>query len=125
MRRAHPEGQKDRNHDEVVKWLKALGASVQSLTAIGDGAPDLLIGYRGVNVLAEVKDGRLEPARRKLRPNQVKWHASWRGQVDVVECAEDAIALLKRLAPPLNAKAVIYVPGEFDADDYNGRPGHG
>ena len=127
MRRAHIEGHKDSNHDEVVKWLKAIGATVQSLTSLGYGAPDILIGYRGVNVLAEIKDGRLPPSRRELRKNQVEWHASWRGQVAIVECAEDAVALLRRLAPPLGAKACIYVPGdvEVDADDYNGRPQRG
>ena len=125
MRRAHIEGHKDSNHDEIVKWLKAFGATVQSLTSLGDGCPDLLIGYRGVNVLAEIKDAKLSPSRRQLRRNQVDWHARWRGQVAVVECPEDAVALLKRLAPPLNAQAVIYVPGPAvqgcDVDDFNGR----
>jgi hypothetical protein len=101
---------------EVVRWLRAIGATVQSLASVGQGCPDLLVAYRGVNVLMEVKSGRLPPSRRKLTPAQVKWHASWRGQVAIVECAEDAVALLRRLAPPLGAKAVIYVPGDVEVD---------
>lgn len=80
----------DRNQAEIVKRLRALGVSVQPLHTIGGGVPDLLCGYRGLNLLLEVKDGEKPPSDRKLTMDQLIWHRLWRGQVVVVESVEDA-----------------------------------
>lgn len=86
----------DDNQKEIVAGLRKMGASVQSIAAMGGGVPDLLVGYRGVNLLLEVKDGRKPPSGRKLTEDEAKWHRNWTGQVVVVECLEDAVeALLK------------------------------
>jgi hypothetical protein len=53
--------------------------------------PDLLIGWRGKNLLVEVKDGSKPPSDRKLTPDQVKWHEAWRGQVCVVKSVQEAL----------------------------------
>ena len=45
----------DANQTEIVKALRQVGASVQSLASTGKGCPDLLVGFRGVNWLLEVK----------------------------------------------------------------------
>jgi hypothetical protein len=79
-RRAKPDG----NQTEIVKALRDAGASVQLLSMVGDGCPDLLVGFRGRNYLLEVKDGRLPPSARKLTPDQKDWHEAWRGQARVV-----------------------------------------
>lgn len=88
MRRA---AKVDRNQPEIVGALRAVGASVQPLHAVGQGCSDLLVGFRGVNHCLEVKDGSLPPSRRKLTPDQVEWHASWRGSVVVVNNIAEAM----------------------------------
>lgn len=87
----------DANQAELVRVLRAAGASVQLLHAVGKGCPDLLVGIRGVNVLAEVKDGAKVPSARVLTPDQVLWHRRWRGQVAIIESPADALALLARV----------------------------
>lgn len=91
MRRA---ARVDANHAVIVGGLIRCGASVQSLANTGQGCPDLLVGHRGRNLLMEIKDGSKPPSARKLTPDQVEWHAQWRGRVIVVENVEQAIAAL-------------------------------
>ena len=69
----------DRNQPEIVKALRACGAIVQSLAAVGQGVPDLLVGYKGQTYLVEVKDGERPPSERQLTDQQIEWHADWRG----------------------------------------------
>lgn len=88
MRRA---AKVDDNQAEIVAALRKIGASVQPLHAVGQGCPDLLVGWRGITSLLEVKDGKKPPSARKLTPDQEKWHAAWMGQVTVVETVEQAI----------------------------------
>ncbi|MCE6007596.1 hypothetical protein ACNJ69_12170 [Acinetobacter soli] len=93
MRRA---AKVDANHAEIVKALRAIGATVQSLATTGKGCPDLLVGYRGVNWLMEVKDEAKIFSQRQLNPHQVEWHKSWRGQVHVIETVDQAINLISK-----------------------------
>lgn len=92
MRRA---ARTDANHEEIVKALRAVGATVQSLAAVGHGVPDLLVGYQGKTILMEVKDGKKPPSKRELTEDQVKWIDSWSGGsvfiVDNVEAAWNAL----------------------------------
>ncbi|WP_116328100.1 hypothetical protein [Cupriavidus phytorum] len=88
MRRA---AKVDANQAEIVEALRKIGATVQPLHAVGQGCPDLLVGWRGMNTILELKDGRKPPSARKLTEDQEKWHANWRGQVAVVETVEQAI----------------------------------
>jgi hypothetical protein len=84
----------DANQSEIVAAFRKAGATVTPLHAVGQGCPDLLVGFRGVNYLVEVKDGAKPPSARKLTPDQVSWHDTWRGQVAVVKSAAEALALL-------------------------------
>ena len=86
MRRA---ARVDANQPEIVKALRAAGASVQHLHTIGRGCPDLLVGFRGNNWLLEVKDHN-----GTLTADERTWSAIWRGQVDVVRSADDALRLI-------------------------------
>lgn len=88
MRRA---AKTDDNQAEIVAALRKIGASVQPLHAVGQGCPDILVGWRGFNTILEIKDGKKPPSARKLTPDQEKWHAAWMGQVTVVETVEQAI----------------------------------
>lgn len=91
MRRA---AKVDRNQAEIVAAFRKAGASVQPLHGVGQGCPDLAVGFRGVNYMVEVKDGEKPPSARKLTPDQVEWHDAWRGQVCVVNDIAEALALL-------------------------------
>jgi Holliday junction resolvase len=92
MRRA---ARTDSNHEEIVKALRAVGATVQSLAGVGHGVPDLLVGYEGKTILMEIKDGAKSPSKRELTPDQVKWIDNWTGGsvfiVDTVQAAWNAL----------------------------------
>lgn len=77
-----------------MQELEQIGATVQSLASIGRGCPDLLVGYRGINFLLEIKDGKKSPSRRRLTGDQVDWHAAWRGRLYVVESAIQALEIV-------------------------------
>jgi hypothetical protein len=80
----------DANQLEIVKALEAIGAEVLEI-----GWPvDLLVGYRGVNWLLEVKDPEKVPSETKLTPEQVIFFRDWRGQRDQVFTATQAIRVV-------------------------------
>jgi hypothetical protein len=96
----------DSNQQAIVKALRACGASVEPrLSQVGHGVPDLLVGFRGVNLLMEVKDGDKSESRRRLTPDEQEWIQTWRGQYVIVNSVEDAVRVLNdaggRTAGPL------------------------
>ena len=84
----------DANQSLIVKELRAIGATVQSLADLGKGVPDLLVGWRGQNWLMEIKDWKQPPSKRRLTPDEKKWHRSWNGQVHVVETFDEALKII-------------------------------
>lgn len=94
----------DANQPDIVSALRGVGASVCLLSQVGSGVPDLLVGFRGINLLMEVKDGNKPPSSRKLTKDQEDWHSEWRGQVVVVTTVEEAVSALSissgRSMPP-------------------------
>ena len=88
MRRA---ARVDANQSDIVEALRVVGCTVQPLHAVGQGVPDLLVGFRGQNLLIEVKDGSKPPSRRRKTEDQVIWHDAWRGQVAVVRNVQEAL----------------------------------
>lgn len=84
----------DANQAEIVHALRCIGCSVQVLSTVGKGVPDLLVGFNGMNVLMEIKDGKKPPSDRKLTADQIVWHDEWRGQVNVVESVDRALAVV-------------------------------
>ena len=62
----------DANHAAVVRALRQVGASVLDLSRVGQGCPDLLVGYQGKNFLVEVK----ATAKKKLTKDQVRFFLS-------------------------------------------------
>lgn len=64
----------DANQPQIVEALRAVGAKVQPLHDVGGGVPDLLVLYRGVFSLLEVKDGAKPPSARRLTEDQQAWH---------------------------------------------------
>lgn len=91
MRRA---ARTDANQENIVKSLRALGATVRFLSQ-GEGIPDLLVGFRGKTALLEVKDGEKPPSARKLTPAEQKFFDEWRGgTLAVVNSVDEAIAVV-------------------------------
>lgn len=84
----------DINQAEIVAALRRCGATVQSLASIGHGCPDLLVGYREINYLMEIKDGNKAASRRQLTDDELCWLSDWRGQAFVVESIDDALAII-------------------------------
>jgi len=92
MRRA---AKVDANQTQVVIALQAAGATVQSLAAVGQGVPDLLVGFQGKTLLMEVKDGSKPPSARRLTEQQITWHGAWRGgPVSIVDGPDAALRAL-------------------------------
>ena len=79
----------DANQPDIVAGLRAVGASVLHLHAVGHGCPDVLVGHYGCNYLFEIKG----PKGRLTGVQQV-WYDLWRGQVAVVRSLEDALAIM-------------------------------
>lgn len=93
MRRARV----DDNQKQIVAALRAAGASVQHLHAVGQGCPDILCGFRGENHLIEIKDGSKPPSARGLTDAQMRWHMLWNGQVAIAESEADALRIIGAL----------------------------
>jgi hypothetical protein len=89
----------DGNHREIVEALEAVGASVQTLAAVGDGCPDLLVGRGGYIWLIEVKDGSKRPSARTLTPDQRRWINWFNGDVHIVTCVEEALRVVTGTKP--------------------------
>jgi hypothetical protein len=85
----------DANQTQIVSALRAAGATVQLLSAVGQGCPDLLVGYQGNNILMEIKDGKKAPSDRKLTSDQIVWHSEWKGVVFLVTSVDEALQLLR------------------------------
>lgn len=88
----------DDNHDDIVQALRAAGAFVRSLAAVGDGMPDLLVTKNSRTLLIECKNGAKSPSKRVLTPEQQKFHREWTGGplaiVTDVDGALRALAML-------------------------------
>ncbi len=83
----------DGNHKQIAKFLENCGWTVESLAAVGNDVPDLLVGVDGLNVLLEVK----VPGA-SLTVGQKEWHRNWSGDVYVVHSCDDAFAVCTKVA---------------------------
>ena len=89
----------DDNQKEIVQTFRDLGARVRVTSSEGNGFPDLVVQYRSPmnrrlqTLLVEVKDGSKPPSRRKLTPEQEKFHAEF--ICYIVESVKDVYELLE------------------------------
>ena len=77
----------DDNQKEIVEALRKAGRSVQLLHTVGEGCPDLLVGFQGINYLIEIKWDK----KARLTPKQIEFHSRWRGQRAIVTTIDEAI----------------------------------
>jgi len=77
----------DANQPEIVAALRQCGATVQHLHELGQGCPDIVVGYRGLNYLLEIKSSE------KATMTRVEewWHEEWKGQVARVDTVDEAL----------------------------------
>lgn len=88
-------GKVDANQQQIVKALRMIpGVSVAVTSSVGNGYPDLNIGYKGQTFLVELKDGAKSASRKKLKPDQEKFKKGWTGSYYVCESLEEIIKLL-------------------------------
>ena len=84
----------DLNHQEVVKTLRLLGATVFDASRMGQGFPDLVVGYNHQTVLVEIKSGE----QKKFTQAQLKFMADWKGSaITRINDVDGAIRLIKVL----------------------------
>jgi Holliday junction resolvase len=87
----------DANQPEIVAEFRAWGCSVALTHGAGAGFPDCVVGYRGQNLLVEIKDGSKIPSKQKLTGPQVEFHENWRGQICVVKSTEEVADIIRAL----------------------------
>lgn len=109
----------DANQPDVVRVLRGVGASVQVLSQVGQGCPDLLAGvagltlvgrfnpqvirwllkredvtiHDGANLLIEVKNPNVPKADQQLTPDEQEWHREWSGQVCIARTIDEALRI--------------------------------
>jgi hypothetical protein len=85
----------DSNHTEIIKALRKIpNLSVFSTHEVGKGFPDIVIGYKGINYLIEIKDGNKPPSARKLTPDEVKFHQDWHGQISIIKNLDELLEII-------------------------------
>lgn len=84
----------DINQPEIVKHLRKVGATVEILSAVGKGCPDIMVGFRGVNYLMEIKSTLAKKKDNGLTEDQVEWHSTWAGKVYIVRSIAEALNVL-------------------------------
>jgi hypothetical protein len=89
--RAHPKT--DANQAEIVRALRAIGATVAITSSVGSGFPDLVVGYHGVTTCLEVK----APGGR-MTADEEAWFKAWHGDAYIVSSPEEAIQVMQDLA---------------------------
>lgn len=94
MRRA---ARVDVNQQRIVAVFKKASASVAITSSQHNGYPDLTIGYRGYNILVEIKDGSKPPSARKLTPKQIEFRNGWKGEYRIITSEAEALALIREL----------------------------
>ena len=88
-------GKIDANHADIVDALRRVGASVVSLASVGNGVPDLLVGFNGRTCLLEIKDGSKPPSHQTLTPAQLDFISVWRGSsIAIVNSVDGALRVL-------------------------------
>lgn len=90
MTRYGHQGKRDSNHGELVGVFRNCGCSVLDLGMVGNGCPDVCVGFMGETHLVEFKS-----EKGKLTEDQRQFVDRWRGDHFIVRSAEEAISLVR------------------------------
>jgi Holliday junction resolvase len=84
---------RDGNEAEIIKALESVGATVVKMSA--EGVPDLLVGWRGITHLIEVKqaqDAKAKTQKGKATQAQKEFAMRWTGgPIHIVTTKADAL----------------------------------
>jgi hypothetical protein len=86
----------DSNHAKLIKQCRQIGMTVHSTHNVHDGFPDIVAGYKGVNYLFEIKDPDKPKSARKLTDDEIAWHTTWGGSVNVIETIDDVLQIINK-----------------------------
>jgi hypothetical protein len=87
----------DNNQAQLVKQMRKIpGLTVAHTHTVGKGFPDVLVAYKGVNYLFEIKDPAKAKSARKLTEDEQKFHKGWTGQIAIVETLDDVLKLINQ-----------------------------
>lgn len=85
---------RDQNHWRIVSEFQTLGCSVDDTSRMGNGFPDIVVGYRGRFHAVEIK----VPKKGRVLHSQTQWAASTRGCWHLVKELSDVHELIERWA---------------------------
>jgi hypothetical protein len=88
---------KDDNHNRIAEVFEINGATVLDMSPLGDGAPDMAIGFLGHNILIEAKNGSLPKSKQQLTDDEEKFHAAWRGTIVIIHNELEAQQLMSTM----------------------------
>ena len=87
----------DGNQNTLIDQMRQIpGLTVRITSMVGNGFTDTVIGYRGKTHLLEIKDPSQPPSKRKLTPDEQKFHDSWTGSIWVVETIDDVLKIINK-----------------------------
>ena len=82
----------DENQREIVQALNGIkGCEVLDLSAVGEGCPDIVVGYMGRNYFFELKNQDKPLGDKQLTQPQQKFFDNWTGQRQKVETIQEII----------------------------------
>lgn len=87
----------DKPQRAITETLRDLGCLVAITSDLGHGFTDLVVAIGKKLLLVEIKDGSQPPSRRKLTPDEAKFHSTWKDHVVILESIGDAIDLVNRI----------------------------
>lgn len=85
----------DANQPDLVKYLRAMGASFQHTHQI-PGCLDGIVGYMSIDQRVEIKDPEQPPSKQKLTDKEQETFDAWRGRKPIVLKTEEGCANLLR-----------------------------
>lgn len=86
---------KDKNQSSIIRSLKKINASVVDASNIGNGFPDLIIGYHKKTYLIEIKNKDNWYGKKGGSTSQKTFRTDWKGdQIYVFSSIEEIIELL-------------------------------
>ena len=83
MKAARVHAKADANQAKLVMFMRQLGIGWQSTHSI-PGALDGIMGYRGIDQRAEIKDPEQPPSKRKLTEAEQKVFDEWPGRKPII-----------------------------------------
>jgi len=82
----------DANQSTIVKALRDYGCSVTPTHMVGSGYPDLSVGYKGKNILLEIK-----MIGKDLNVREQAWFSTWQGQAAIAYTPDEAIKIVNEM----------------------------